>query len=211
MALGDAYLTAVQFRARTRETSSANDTAIDAVLLSASRSIDGFCGREFNKSAAAESRMFDTHGWAGPYGRYGYWRRDPVYPVLETGDMVSVASIASGDATGAFPDAWDTDTYALAPRNAAAKGFPYTEIGPGVRWSGWPLTAYGVQVTGIFGWPSVPAPIKEACFLMANRLHSLWDAPFGFSGGGEMGSLDMTMSITPIIAGMLAPYVVRTV
>jgi hypothetical protein len=53
--------------------------------------------------------------------------------------------------------------------------------------------------------------VKEACFLIANRLKSLWDAPFGQSGGGEMGSLDMTVSITPIVAGMLNPYVVRTV
>jgi hypothetical protein len=217
MALGDAYLTTAEFKTRIRSESAANDAAIAAVLLSASRSIDGYCGREFNKSAAPESRVFEC--------AYTYWG-NPVHPVtfvdeypyggagacLATGDLVSVTSIASGDGTGAYPTIWDADSYALLPRNAAAKGFPYTEIGPPVgRWSGWPGTSYGVQVTGIFGWPAVPAPVKEACFLIANRLKSLWDAPFGQSGGGEMGSLDMTVSITPIVAGMLNPYVVRTV
>lgn len=216
MAFGDAYMTAAQFRARTRETSSANDTAIDAVLLSASRSIDGYCGREFNKSAAPESRVFDFHVWDGmSWGHAVVFTHEPLFcgfPCLQTGDLVSVSSIASGDGSGAYPTVWDADSYQLLPRSAPTKGFPYTELGPpSGRWSGWPITAYGVQVTGIFGWTAVPAPVKEVCFLAANRLKSLWDAPFGLSGGGEMGALDMTVSLTPILKEMLAPYVVRTV
>lgn len=210
MALGDAYLTVDEFKTRSRSSSSTNDDAIEAVLESASRSIDGYCGREFNKSAAAESRVFEC--WNGHRGYPGRWTDNSYAPCLEVGDVVSVASIASGDGTGAYPTVWDADTYALLPRSAAAKGFPYSEIGPPVgRWSGWPITSYGVQVVGIFGWPSVPAPVKEVCFLMANRLKSLFDAPFGVSGGGEMGSLNMTGALTPIMKEMLNPYVVRTV
>jgi hypothetical protein len=216
MPLGDAYLTVAEFKARSRSTTTANDDAIAAVLESASRSIDGYCGREFNKSAAPESRVFDcVDGYAGRWGHAAPFVDEAPHgwqPCIATGDIVSVTSIASGDGTGAYPDPWDADSYALLPRNAAAKGFPFTEIGPPVgRWSGWPLTTYGVQLTGIFGWPSVPAPVKEATFLIANRLKSAWDAPFGSSGGGEMGALNMTMSISPLIAEMLNAFRVRTI
>lgn len=205
MGFGDAYLDVDEFKTRSRSTTTANDDAIEAVLESASRSIDGYCGREFNKSATAESRLFASWSWYGSR------------PCFEIGDVVSIDEIASDNGSGSYASVWDVGTYRLAPLNAAAKGRPYTEIVPfsslGDRWwPGWTFTPnYPVRITGIWGFPSVPAPVKEACFLISNRLKSLWDAPFGVSGGGEMGSLNMTQALSPVIAQMLAPYVVRTV
>lgn len=205
VALGQSYLSVDEFKLRSRSSSAANDDAIEAVLLSASRSIDGYCGRTFGQSAEPESRLVDCWSWYG--GR----------PCFEIGDVVSIDEIASDNGSGSYASVWDVGTYRLAPLNAAAKGRPYTEIVPysslGDRWwPGWTFTPnYPVRLTGIFGWPAVPAPVKEVCFLTANRLKSLFDAPFGVSGGGEMGSLNMTGALTPIMKEMLNPYVVRTV
>lgn len=208
---GDAYLTVEEFKARTRSASTTNDDAISAALLSASRQIDGHCGREFNQSESDEYRFFDvpfgTRYWNGfDFGGRGFWGPSP----LELGDVVSVTEIASDDGSGDYATAWDVDSYVLYPRNEAIKGKPYREARRTPNGS-WAITSYPIRVAGVFGWPAVPDPIKQACFLIANREKSLYDAPFGLSGGGEMGALDMTVSLTPIIKNMLKPYVVRVV
>jgi hypothetical protein len=171
------------------------------VLESASRSIDGHCGRQFNKSGSAEARVFDPWWSCGGQVRF------------ELGDVVSIASIAGDDGSGTYPTAWDASSYILTPRNAAAKGWPYTELVPPtvLYVPAWPVTVWPIRITGIFGWPSVPAPVKEVCFMLANRLKSLWDAPFGLSGGGDAGALDMTVSLNPILKQMLMPYKVMAV
>jgi hypothetical protein len=65
----------------------------------------------------------------------------------------------------------------------------------------------GVKVTGVFGWPSVPDAVKEACYLIANREKSLWNAPFGQTGAGELGAgLNMTDATLGSIREMLKGY-----
>jgi hypothetical protein len=215
MAIGDAYLTTAEFKTRSRSASSANDAAIAAVVASASRSIEGFCGRQFNKSATAETRYFTLPRSGGawyepaPPGWLGLTGGETV---LETGDLVSVAEIATDDdGSRTYATVWETTDFDLIPLSPMA-GWPYTAIAGSPRGTlAFPAGGRAIRISGVFGWPEVPAPVKEVCFMTANRLKSLWDAPFGLSGGGEMGTLDMTTSITPIIAQMLAPYVVRTV
>lgn len=215
MAFGDSYLTVDEFKVRTRSQSSANDEAIVAVLESASREIDGYCGREFNQNESDEYRFFDV-----PW----YGQRCDVYP-LALGDVVSVTEIASDDGTGDYATPWDVDSYVLFPRLAPIKRKPYSDVRPAPlrSFASWPITGYPIRVAGVFGWPEVPSPVRESTFLIANRMKSLWDAPFGISGGGEMGgSLSMgggasgmaatiQVTLTPIIRGLLNPYRVRTV
>lgn len=205
MAFGDAYLTVEEFKARTREQSLRNDDAIAAALESSSRQIDGHCGREFNQSENDEYKIIDLC----QYGDYR-WGPNPI----ALGDVVSVTEIASDDGTGTYASVWDVDSYVLFPRRPK-RGWPYTSVKPApLRTSAsWPITGYPIRVAGVFGWPEVPAPVKEVCFLMTNRLKSLYDAPFGASGSSnpEVGGLDMTMSITPLLKQMLKPFVVRTV
>jgi hypothetical protein len=200
MALGDPYLSVADFKVRTRSQSSSNDEMIAAALESASRSIDDYCAREFNHSENDEYRVFSSSAFAWD------WFRRP----LDVGDVVSITEIASDDGSGAFPDVWAVDSYELWPRTPRS-GWPYRQVRASlIASASMPLTAYGIRIAGVFGFPAVPAPIKEATFLTANRLLSLYDAPFGKSGGGDMGSLDMTTSLTPIIKSMVKPYRART-
>ncbi len=191
MAITDPYCSVDEFKSRTDSTSNANNSAIASVLLAASRVIDGYCRQPFYKTAET-TRLYTAV------------RRD----VLEVGPIASVSSILSDDGSLTYDTTWLVTDYELYPFDAAEIGEPYREIRRALNGSfSFPLSSQGVRITGEFGWPDVPAPVKEVCFLMANRNLSLWSAPFGQSGGGEMGSLDMTVSLTPILKEMIAQYV----
>lgn len=216
MPIDDAYLDVDEFKERSRSTSAVNDYPIEVLLTAASRLIDNECGRFFGQvgtemtPAVRYYSLPDRAGWA--YPRPSGWL-GPIGGVagVGIGDVVSVAALDTDDGSGDFATAWTTDDYLLTPRNAATEGWPYTAIEAAPRGTlAFPTGPNSIRVSGVFGWPAVPAPIVEACFLITNRLKSLWDAPFGKSGGGEMGGLDMTGSITPILRAMLAPYRVLT-
>lgn len=216
MALGDPYLTVEAFKTRvgiaTSDTRS--DDAIEAVVLAASRMVDDWCGRTFDQTEGDEYRFLDadrrgTWGHVVPFANEWLPRRWP----LELGDVVSVTEVASADANGDFPTVWDVDSYVLYPRDAATKGRPYTQIRPPRSIAAsWPVTGYGIRVAGVWGWPSVPAPVVQATFLEANRLKSRNTAPFGIAGapGTELGELIAITSLDPDVKSLLAPYRVRT-
>jgi len=199
MAIGDSYLSFEEFRARTRSTTTGNDAAIQAVLKSASQSIEGHCGQQFNKSDEDTTKIVTSRCW----------------DLLDVPPLVSVTTVETdGNGDGTYETTWETTDFDLFPYDAADILKPYLQIRRSRAGTlRFPTGVRGVRVTGIWGWPEVPAPVKEVCFLMANRLKSLWDAPFGASGSTnpEMAGLNMTMSITPLLKQMLAPYVVRTV
>jgi hypothetical protein len=44
-----------------------------------------------------------------------------------------------------------------------------------------------VQITGVFGWPSVPQSIREAALILAEENYKLKDAPFGVAGSEDVG------------------------
>jgi hypothetical protein len=79
---------------------------------------------------------------------------------------VSVTSITvDGARDNTFSTTLTTDDYELLPRNAllGSEAWPYTQIQLttwGDMWA-W-LPGARIKVTGVWGWPSVPAPIFDA-------------------------------------------------
>jgi hypothetical protein len=195
MAVGDAYMTVETFKSRSRSAVTANDSVIEALLKSSSRVIDGYCRQPFYKSESS-ARYFTS--------RYS--------DVIEVDAIASISEIATDAGDRTYETIWATTDYDLYPYDAAELGEPYREIRRSpIGVYSWPSHVRGVRITGEWGWPEVPAPVREVCFLMTSRNKSLLDAPFGLSGGGEMGALDMTVSLTPILKEMLAPYVLVVV
>ncbi len=196
MALTDPYTTVAEFRARVGSIEDVADVEILTVLLSASRQIEGVCGQVFNKVGTATVKYIT-----------------PVYgELIDLPPFVSVSELATDNGDRTYPTIWATTDYDLFPYDAVDLSVPYTQIhvSPVGRY-GWPNLVRGVRVTGIWGWPAVPTPVKEACFLLANRGKSLWAAPFGQTGVGELGSgLNMTAALTPLIREMLGQYKVIT-
>jgi hypothetical protein len=202
MARTDPYLTVAEFKERVNITTSAQDGAIETALKAASRQIDNFCGRTFTQSAE-EARYLTALPWRGPLVGSGV--------VLPTDEFVSLTEIATDDGSGAYATVIAAEDYRYLPLSAPAEGEPYTAVDL-LNNLGWPTGADAIRLTGIWGWPEVPAVIAEATHLTANRLRALWTAPFGSTGMGEMGGgLNMTTALSPLIREMLAPYRVLAV
>jgi len=180
-----------EFRSRIGGSSdSVADALITGALVSASEQIDESCAQSFGQITA--TNYFTV----------------PSFDVLETPPLVSITQLATDDGSRTYPTVWAITDYDLYPYDAEQRNVPFTEIRRSpIGVYSWPGYVRGVRISGVWGWPRVPSTISEACYLLANRLISLWTAPFGKTGAGEMGAgLNMTAAMTPIIKEMLSGY-----
>jgi hypothetical protein len=174
---------------------------IDRAILSASRSIDQDCQRHFWKLTETRS-LCPT----GPY-------------LLKLGafnDLVSVTTLktdVAGD--GTWETTWQASDYQLlcadgTPNvNAAPEPRPYTQIRavgaqtfPGGAGHG--TRSDLVQIAGVWGWPSVPADVREAAMIAAAELFSLKDTKFGATGVGDLGIVVVRENRQ--VQRLIAPY-----
>ena len=137
--------------------STTDDAVIVRIIEGVSRWIDEQTGRRFGKNSTDEVRYFSPSDFRTVY----------------VGEVVSIASVAL-DLNGSreYATALDAAYYDLAPYNAALEGKPYN--GLEIR----PLSPYtfssvrgSVKITGVFGWPSVPAHVKEMCLDIAKNVY----------------------------------------
>lgn len=159
MAIGDAYATAAEYLAVTDRVDASENTIIERDLKAVSRHIDAELGRPsgFNKDAAATVRIYD------PSSSLGAFARLYIEDLVELGGSGSITIDTGRDNT--FATTLPTTDYELLPRNASVgpEARPYDTI---------ELTSWGtrgvfvpgqrVKVTGIHGWPAVPAAIVAA-------------------------------------------------
>ena len=61
-----------------------------------------------------------------------------------------------------------------------------------------------MHVTARWGWPAIPAPVKQAAFLVSAEQWKLKDAPFGVAGFGEFGAIRVRLN--PMVTTLLGPY-----
>ncbi len=165
--------------------------AVDA----AKSAIDQYCGRSFTVGTATETRYYTPTSWSR----------------VEIDDVTSIGTLATDhDGDGVFETTWTLNTdYNLLPLNAAAKDWPYNEITPrptsGLRFVPWPRS---VAVTGVFGWPEVPAPIREVASILVPRfVRRTREAPFGVVGLGYDGQAIRITRTDPDLCFLLDPYV----
>lgn len=194
MALGDAYATVNDMKARLDREDGIDENALQAALDTASRGIEKFCGRQFNKTTSATARVYRPRS-------YRYVDVDDFHTatglIVETDD---------GD-TGTFGTVWSAGQYELYPLNGIVDGetgWPYSKARAlNTRWflCGQRAT---VRVTAQWGWAAVPAAVKESCLVAAVEIFKLKDAPFGVGGYGDFGIIRVRDN--PFVARMLAPY-----
>lgn len=179
MALGDPYATLAELKVRLGidESDTADDTRLNDALASVSREIERHCGRQFNKATTATARIYyPVNGCLAKVDDF-HTRTDLVIATDE------------GDA-GTYSTTWSAVDYQLEPLNGIVDG----ELG----WPYWRIRAVGsryfprnrrasVQVTAQWGWGAVPAPVKEACLILAEETAKLADSPFGVGGYGQFG------------------------
>jgi hypothetical protein len=189
------YATLSEFKAAVGITDTTDDSALQSVLDATDTLIDLYCDRKTGFGTATETRYYTAEDWE----------------YVLTDDLVSVTTLQTDDdANGTYETTWTSGTdYVLAPRNAALDGFPYTEIDTSVTWPrNFPKDVYlGVKVVGVFGFPSVPAAVKQAEIIQAGAVWNSRTAPFGVIGSADLGGiLRMSRALHPEAALILEPY-----
>jgi hypothetical protein len=115
------------------------------------------------------------------------------------------------DGDGTYGAAWSLSDYQLWPRRTASapEQRPYREI-RAVGAFRFPYVASigtSVKVTGRWGWPEVPTPVRQACLIQASRLYKRSQSPEGVTGfGSEFGAIRLSARPDPDVVALLAPY-----
>jgi hypothetical protein len=183
------YTTLATVNARISRSDGLDDAMVSAQITAASRAIDGYCNRQFYQVTSTRYFTADNAG------------------IVTLDDIVSISGLATDiSGTRQYDTSWQPTDYDFLPDNAVDFGFPYTAIIQRPLTSLWfPTIRRSIQVTGTWGWPSIPAPVAEACAISVVRLWTRKDSPFGVLGSAELGAMTLP-KFDPDVQGLLAPY-----
>lgn len=192
MAIGDSYATLPALKSRYDIADTLDDDRLTAALAAASREIEAHCGRQFNDAGATSARR--------------YMPAPGCLALVD--DFHTDAETVEVSTDGLTWSPWTAETdYVLTPLDGVVEGQP--------GWPYWRIIAHRgrrftcdsrptLRVTARWGWPAVPAPVAEACLLIASESFKMADAPFGVAGFGEFGPVRVRMNSRA--ASLLAPY-----
>jgi hypothetical protein len=201
MTITNGYATRNQVKAALRigTADTLDDDLIDNCVGAASRLIDGYCNRRFWQSGTAEARVFQAE--------------DSFYCSIDDVAGTALTLKTSSQADGTFDVTWKVSDYQLEPLNGNLDG---------LTWSYDKIRAVGdylfptvnanygeqalVQVTAVFGWPSVPEPITQATIIQASRIFKRYDSPLGVAGFGDLGAIRVSRFLDPDMAQLVEPY-----
>jgi hypothetical protein len=192
MAITNGYCTLAEIKAALRVTDSTDDTLLENSIEGASRRIDGYCGAFF----------YQTLKTIKVFTRYDYYCAIPDLAnttglVIKTDDL--------GNQT--FSTTWSASDYMLNPTDTSLTGKPYRKI-VAIGTKTFPLfndpQRPSVELTGTFGYPSVPDDIREACVLLAMRGFARYNSALGVVGFADMAIT--VRAIDPDVRDYLMPY-----
>ncbi|HJR90259.1 MAG TPA: hypothetical protein VJ782_08910 [Aeromicrobium sp.] len=157
-------------------TDTTDDEKFQDALESASAEINDHCDRRFWADTTATARLFHPAAHGGVVLVDDFWTDDDLL-IETTTDGVTWTAFALGDVE-------------LEPLNGVmhgVPGWPYTRIRAvdGARF--FRRARATVRVTAKWGWRAVPAPVHQACLILAAENAKLSEAPFGVGGYGEFG------------------------
>jgi hypothetical protein len=190
------YCTAETLKSRKGITDKLDDAEILAACEAVSRWIDNYCDRQFYRVTA--TRAFT------PCGQYS----------LDVDDLVSITTLKTDlDGDGTYETTWLASDYQPLPVNPGAYGEtrPYTavkavgaQLFPVIYGASYATRTDRVQLAGVWGWPAVPDPVRQAAAILAGDYLKLGGMAFGVAGYGEYGAVRARMS-NPAMS-MLDPY-----
>jgi hypothetical protein len=194
VAVTNGYCTLADVKAALRIQDTVDDALIENSINSASRLIDQYCNRYFYGGTAGEVR---------------YYKADDGYTCwIDDAQAVTEVVTASTDPT-IFDTTWDLTDYQVLPINRVANGGYYPITGltatDNYLFPVWADIAL-VKVTGTFGWPSVPDPIKFAAIIQASRLFKRLESPLGVAGVSDIGIMRVGANIDGDVAQLINPF-----
>lgn len=200
MAWQPLYATIAELKSKLRIPSgdTQDDSELTGAVTAASRAIDHATNRQFGQVSPVEARVYSAR-----------WDRTWCRWVVDTDDISSSTGllVAVDDNDDQVFDKSITD-FRLAPVNEDEKGRPWTQIVVNSDSANVPTKAKdSVQVTALWGWAAVPATIKEATLLQAERFYYRREAPFGVAGSPSVGSeIRLLSMVDPDVAVMVRSY-----
>jgi hypothetical protein len=174
MAIINGYATLADVKAAARITDTIDDALLEIAIESSSRDLDAYTERVFySTGATAVARVYIPQD---------------IY-LVETDDIISVTSVKSdSNGNGTFDVTWETSDFQLEPLNGRAGGIdtPATRIRAIGQYL-WPVyeprnvnsNQASVQVTGVFGFATIPSAIKQATILASLRAYKRYESPTG--------------------------------
>lgn len=197
MAWAPDYITASELKSYLRINDTDDDDELALAVTASSRAIDLDTHRQFGSVSPAEQRFYT-----------GRWDRRAARWVVEIDDLMTVTNLSAIIVDSEGVTLGTVDSSVLEPRNAAAKGRPWTQmlIRPNSAYK--PTGARDeVAVTALWGWTAVPTTIKQATLLQASRFFARRNSPYGVAGSPDDGSeMRLLSRVDPDVAVTLAPY-----
>jgi len=203
MAISNGYCSLADVKAAARITDTIDDTLLELSIEAASREIDSYTERVFYQTGSAGTPVARVYV---PQDLY----------VVETDDIISVTTLktdSNGD--GTFDTTFDVSDFQLEPLNGLAGGIetPFTRI-RAVGTFLWPVyeprnvdaNQASVQVTGVFGFATVPTAVRQACILSALRQYKRYESPTGVLGFSDLGAVRVGTKLDPDVERMIQPY-----
>ena len=188
MAITNGYATLNEIKAYLSISDSTDDTLLEKLVESSSRSIDKIANRRFYADTVATVRLYRAYSDLFVY----------TDDISGTSGLV-VKTDEDGNGTYSKTVTLNTD-FILDPLTASALGRPFTQLTMVSNTETWPIfpgltqngLRPGVQVTAKFGWPSVPSDVNVACLILTADLYKRKDAPGGVLGLGDLGVIRMS-------------------
>jgi hypothetical protein len=188
MAITNGYATLAEIKAYMSISDTTDDTLLENLVESASRSIDRIANRRFYLDATASARLYRAYSNIFVF-------------VDDIGTTSSLVVKTDEDGNGTYSKTLTLNTdYILDPLTSQSLNRPFTQLTMVSNTESWPifpgLTSNGlrpgVQVTARWGWPSVPDDLNMACLILTADLYKRKDAPGGILGLGDLGVVRMS-------------------
>jgi hypothetical protein len=194
MPITNGYCTLSEAKAALRITDNVDDAILEREIESASRRVDGFCGRFFYQRQATINCY--------PYNEYLL-----VFPGDVATTAVTIKIDSTGNGTYATTLAFGVD-YILEPTDTILQSRPYRQARM-VGGQTFPLEVQPsfptCQVTATYGWPSIPNDVREATILLTIRQFARLNAALGVVGFADMAV--SVRAVDPDVRDLLQPYV----
>lgn len=178
-----------------RITDDVDDLVLAGVVESASRAIDKYCDRYFGQTgtqAAPVHRLYRA--------RSQQVMIDDLVTLTDVGVEYSgfAETFSSLGSNSVLKQPVNADTENPTRPFTSLLAKPGTVLPPPPGW---------VRVTGVWGWPTVPPQIRDACVLQTVRLFKSRDVPLGVMGGADMmGAIRLPGGLHPDARQLCEPF-----
>jgi hypothetical protein len=188
MAITNGYATLAEIKGYMSISDTTDDSLLENLVESASRSIDRIANRRFYLDATASARLYRAYSNIFVF-------------VDDIGSTTSLVVKTDEDGNGTYSKTLTLNTdFILDPLTSQSLNRPFTQLTMVSNTESWPIfpgitsngLRPGVQVTAKWGWPAVPDDLNMACLILTADLYKRKDAPGGILGLGDLGVVRMS-------------------